>query len=128
MAEVVFDNVPEEVLHAVVAFWHFKEGDHIEESEEVVDLKTDKGKSFTLTAPVSGILIDRFYSEEDEVEIGDVLAEIEEDSEGFDEELNIMDFNDSEDKDEDDGEIIEEEEVEEVEEEETDEYKEEEEF
>jgi len=89
MAEVVFDNVPEEVVHAVVEFWHFKEGDHVEAGEDLVDLKGDGNTTCIITAPVAGVLSARFYREEDEVEIGEILAEIEEDTEVLDEELDL---------------------------------------
>lgn len=87
MSEVIFDNVPDDVLHAVVEFWHFKEGDHIDEGDDLVDLRAEE-TTFTITSPVTGVLTTRFYGEDDEVEIGDVLAEIEEDIEDLDDDLD----------------------------------------
>jgi len=97
MSEVVFDNAPEETLHAVIEFWHFKEGDHVDEGEDLVDLKVEDNMTFTITAPVTGVLTNRFYREEDEIEIGEVLAEIDEDTEVLDEDLDLDEFNDDED-------------------------------
>lgn len=87
MSEVIFDNVPDDVLHAVVEFWHFKEGDHIDEGDDLVDLRAED-TTFTITSPVTGVLTTRFHGEDDEVEIGDVLAEIEEDIEDLDDDLD----------------------------------------
>jgi 2-oxoglutarate dehydrogenase E2 component (dihydrolipoamide succinyltransferase) len=112
MSEVVFDNAPEEVLHAVIEFWHFKEGDHVDEGEDLVDLKVEDNTTFTITAPVTGVLTNRFYREEDEIEIGEVLAEIDEDTEVLDEDLDLDEFNDDDD-DYDSDEVSENNEVEE---------------
>ena len=121
MAEVVFDNVPEEVVHAVVEFWHFKEGDHVEEGEDLVDLKGDGNMTCIITAPVTGILSARFYREEDEVEIGEILAEIEEDIEVLEEEIDLEVLADDEDVYEEEV-TVEEEEEEDLEEIEEDEF------
>ena len=112
MSEVVFDNAPEEVLHAVIEFWHFKEGDHVDEGENLVDLKGDNNTSFTVTAPVTGVLTNRFYREDDEIEIGEVLAEIDEDTQVLDEDLELDEHTDDKD-DYDSNEVSEAEEVEE---------------
>jgi 2-oxoglutarate dehydrogenase E2 component (dihydrolipoamide succinyltransferase) len=113
MAEVVFDNVPEDVLHAVIEFWHFKEGDHVDDGDDLVDLKTEDGQSFTITSPVSGVLTERLYREDDEVEIGEVLAEVEEDLEVFDDAIDLDGFTEEDDEEIDDEELEEEEELEE---------------
>ena len=118
MAEIVFDNVPDDVLHAIIEFWHFREGDHIDEGEDLIDIKTPEGDTLTVTSPVSGILTDRLYHEEDEIEIGEVLAEIEEDTEVSDEDLNLNDFDDEDHEDKEEGLV--EEEIEPEEEEESD--------
>lgn len=97
MSEVVFDNAPEEILHAVIEFWHFKEGDHVDQGEDLVDLKVEDNTTLTITAPVTGVLTNRFYREEDEIEIGEVLAEIDEDTEVLDEDLDLDKFDDDED-------------------------------
>ncbi len=94
MGEVIFDNVPEDVLHAIVQYWHFKEGDHVEEGEDLVELKTNDNKAFTISTPVSGILIERLFTEEDEVEIGEILAQIQEEDETHDDELDLNDDED----------------------------------
>ena len=100
MAEVIFDNVPDDILHAVVEFWHFKEGDHIDEGDDLVDLKADDNTTFTITSPVTGVLSNRFYNEDDEVEIGDVLAEIDEDIEDIDEEDEELEIDEFEEEEE----------------------------
>ena len=123
MAEVIFDNVPDDVLHAVVEFWHFKEGDHIDEGDDLVDLRADNNTTFTITSPVTGVLTNRLYGEDDEVEIGEVLAEVDEDVEDLDEEDEDLDLDEYEEEEEEppEEELDEEPEDEEFEEEEEDE-------
>ena len=125
MAEVIFDNVPNDVLHAVVEFWHFKVGDHIDEGDDLVDLRADDDTTFTITSPVTGVLTNRLYNEDDEVEIGEVLAEIDEDIEDLDddeEDLELDEFEEEEEElpEEDLDEEVDEEEFEDDEEEEED--------
>jgi len=122
MAEVIFDNVPDDVLHAVVEFWHFKEGDHIDEGDDLVDLRGDNNTSFTITSPVTGVLTSRLYGEDDEVEIGEVLAEIDEDIEDLDEDEEDLDLDEFEEEEEElpEEELEEEPDKEEFEEEEDD--------
>ena len=75
--QVVFDYVSDEVSTASVDFWYVDEGNAVEEGDELVELRTDDGGLLTVSAPAAGILRERFYEQGDELEVGDVIATIE---------------------------------------------------
>ena len=77
MAQVVLPELGEGVKEATVSYWHFEEGDKIEEGNELAEMDTDKA-TFNLPAPASGTLGEVFFEEGDVVKVGDVLATIEE--------------------------------------------------
>ncbi len=77
MAQVVLPELGEGVNEATVSYWHFEEGDKVEEGNELVEMVTDKA-TFNLPAPASGTLGEVFFEEGDVVKVGDVLATIEE--------------------------------------------------
>lgn len=83
MAKVILTETSEGMREATVSYWHFEEGDKIEEGEDLVEIATDK-TTFNIPAPCSGVLIEVFFEEGDIVEVGEVLATIEE--EGYPEE------------------------------------------
>jgi len=104
--KVIFDYVSEEVSTATVDYWYVDEGDAVEEGEDLVELRTEDGDLFVVTAPASGILRERFFEQGDEVEIGDVIAAIDD---------GLSDLDDEEEEEEEEKE--EEEEIEEEEDE-----------
>ena len=69
--------------HALVAEWHFEEGDLVMEDDPLVEVTTEN-ESHEIPTPTTGILIDRCVLEEDIVHVGDVLAviEVEDDEDG----------------------------------------------
>ncbi len=75
--QVIFDYVSDDVATASVDFWYVDEGNVVEEGDELVELRTDDGGLFTVSAPTAGILRERFYEQGDELEVGDVIATIE---------------------------------------------------
>lgn len=77
MIEVTLPELAEGVNEATISYWHFEEGDEVEEGEDLVELTTDKA-TFNIPAPTSGILSEVFFEEGDTVEVGEVLAIIEE--------------------------------------------------
>ena len=77
MAEVVLPELAEGVSEATVSYWHFEEGDRVEEGEALVEMATDKAV-FNVPSPVSGILTEVFYEEGEVVQIGEILAIITE--------------------------------------------------
>ena len=77
MPKVILPEVAEGGREATVAYWHFEEGDRVEEGEDLVEIATDKS-TFNVPAPCSGVLTEVFFEEGDIVEVGEVLATIEE--------------------------------------------------
>lgn len=79
MIQVKLPEIGEGVNEATVSFWHCKEGNEVKKDEDLVELYTDKA-NFQIQVPVPGIL-KRIYKKEDEkIQVGEVLAEIEEGS------------------------------------------------
>jgi len=64
------------VDEATVSFWYFDQGEKVKESEDLVELVTDKA-AFNLPAPAGGILAEVKASEGDAVKVGDVLGLID---------------------------------------------------
>ena len=115
MKKVIFDYVSEDVSTATVDFWYVDEGDAVEEGEDLVELRTEDGDLFIVSAPASGVLRERFFEQGDEVEVGDVIAAIEdglgnlededkEDEENIEEKEEDEEGEDDEDEDDDEGE------------------------
>ncbi len=66
----------EGIESAIVACWHFKEGDKVALEDDVVELVTAKA-SFSVPAGSAGILKKILIKEKQEAKISDVLAVIE---------------------------------------------------
>lgn len=77
MTKVMLPEVTEGMREATISYWHFEEGDKVEEGEDLVEIATDKS-TFNIPAPCSGVLTEVFFEEGDIVEVGEVLATIEE--------------------------------------------------
>ena len=75
MIEVKLPELAEGVNSATLTFWHFEEGDSINEGEDLVEMSTDKA-TFNLPVPKSGVLNKKFFQEGDTVNVGDVVAHI----------------------------------------------------
>ncbi len=77
MTNVILPELGEGIDKATVSYWFFKEGDKVNEKEDLVELTTDKA-TFNLPSPCSGVLLEIFFHEGDAVNVGEVLAVIEE--------------------------------------------------
>ncbi|MCX5710557.1 MAG: hypothetical protein NT060_01090 [Candidatus Omnitrophica bacterium] len=77
MAKVVLPELGENVTKATVSYWYFQPGEKVEEKADLVELSTDKA-TFNLPSPCNGTLSEVFFQEGDSVNIGEVLAVIEE--------------------------------------------------
>ena len=77
MTSVILPVLGEGIDKATVSYWFFKEGDKVNEKEDLVELTTDKA-TFNLPSPCSGVLSEIFFHEGDAVNVGEVLAVIEE--------------------------------------------------
>lgn len=77
MGKVVLPELGEGIEKAVVSYWYFKAGEKVQEKDDLVELATDKA-TFNLPSPCSGQLLEIFFYEGQTVNIGEVLAIIEE--------------------------------------------------
>ena len=75
--EIKVPSLGESITEATVAKWIKNEGDNVKKDEVILELETDKVTQ-EIYATSSGILSKVFFKEGDDVEIGDVLANIEE--------------------------------------------------
>ncbi len=92
MFEVVVPDLGADVEKAKISFWHYDEGDKVEKNDDVVELATDKA-TFNVPAPESGIIAELCVKEGDEVEVGEVIAFIDEEAE----ELELVEEDEEED-------------------------------
>jgi len=77
MTKVILPELGEKIDKATVSYWYFKEGEKVNEKDDLVELTTDKA-TFNLPSPCSGMLSEIFFREGDSVNTGEVLAMIEE--------------------------------------------------
>jgi pyruvate/2-oxoglutarate dehydrogenase complex dihydrolipoamide acyltransferase (E2) component len=77
MTKVILPQLGEGIEKATVSYWFIKEGEKINEKDDLVELATDKA-TFNLPSPCSGALSKIIFHEGDTVKVGEVLAEIEE--------------------------------------------------
>ncbi len=68
------DDAPDE---AEVSFWYVEEGERVEQGQDMVEMLTDKA-AFTVPAPAAGALTEIQCTEGDTVQVGEVMAHIEE--------------------------------------------------
>ncbi|UCD56550.1 MAG: hypothetical protein JSV16_12035 [Candidatus Hydrogenedentota bacterium] len=62
---------------ATVSFWHFDEGDEVNEGDDLVEMITDKA-TFNVPCPRSGVLDEIVADEGETVKVGEVLAILDE--------------------------------------------------
>lgn len=65
------------MTHGIIAKWHVNEGDHVEQGQIMLTIETEK-VSTELEAPASGTVVELAFAQEDEAEVGAVIAYIEE--------------------------------------------------
>ncbi len=73
--ELKLPELGEGIEKAIVACWHVKEGDEVNQGDEIVEVVTDKA-SFGVPCPCSGILKKIMVHEGGEIRVGGVLANI----------------------------------------------------
>ncbi len=76
MTKVVLPELGEGIQKATVSYWYFKEGEKVNEKDDLVELATDKA-TFNLPSPCSGMISEIFFHEGEAVNTGEVLAIIE---------------------------------------------------
>ncbi len=77
MFKVTLPELGEGIQKATLSYWFYKEGDAVKEKDDLVELATDKA-TFNLPCPCSGTLSTIYFREGDTVNVGEVLAVIEE--------------------------------------------------
>jgi len=77
MVKVILPELGEGIAKATVSYWFFKTGERVKEKDDLVELTTDKA-TFNLPSPCSGVLSEIIHSEGDSVDVGQVLAVINE--------------------------------------------------
>lgn len=78
--QFILPDLGEKIKEATIVKWHIQEGDEIEEYDDMADVSTDK--LFTqLPSPYEGRVHKLFYKTDEKCNVGDVLLEIEVDSE-----------------------------------------------
>lgn len=77
MTKVVLPELGEGIEKATISYWYFKEGERVKEKDDLVELTTDKA-TFNLPSPSSGALSEILFHEGDTVNVGEVMAIIEE--------------------------------------------------
>ena len=89
MIKVYLPELGDGILKATVSYWYTEEGATVVEGSDLVEISTDKA-TFNVPAPCSGTLVQIVAHEGDVIEVGAVLATVEEDtvSESGDEEEN----------------------------------------
>ncbi len=78
MVKIVLPELGEGITKATVSYWFFKDGQKVNQNDDLVELTTDKS-TFNLPSPCTGIISEIMYSEGDSVEVGQILAVIDED-------------------------------------------------
>jgi len=66
----------EDVEKVTVSYWHFKEGDKVNEGQDLVEVATEKAV-FNIPAPCSGILKKQLASEGETIKPNEVIAIIQ---------------------------------------------------
>ena len=74
--EIQMPQMGESVTEGTVLEWHKQEGDFVEEGETVVEVSTDKVDA-EVPAPASGTLTKILKGEDETVEVGSALAELD---------------------------------------------------
>lgn len=77
MVKVVLPELGERITKATVSYWFAKDGERIRVKDDLVELTTDKS-TFNLPSPATGVISEIMYSEGDSVEVGQILAVINE--------------------------------------------------
>lgn len=73
--ELIMPKMGESIMEATILKWLKKPGDTVEQDETILEIATDKVDS-EIPSPVSGIILETLYNEDDVVEIGKVIAYI----------------------------------------------------
>jgi len=76
MTKIILPELGEGITKAVIACWHVKIGDDLQEGQDVCEAVTDKA-SFVIEAPAKGKLKSIIIAEGREGQVGQALGTIE---------------------------------------------------
>ena len=74
--EIQMPQMGESVTEGTVLEWHKQEGEFVEEGETVVEVSTDKVDA-EVPAPASGVITRILKGQDETIEVGGVLAELD---------------------------------------------------
>ena len=74
--KILLPKLGESILGAIIVRWFKQEGDHVREDEPLLEVSTDKVTS-EIPSPLSGYITSIFAKNDEYVEVGKVLAEVE---------------------------------------------------
>jgi pyruvate dehydrogenase E2 component (dihydrolipoamide acetyltransferase) len=74
--EVKLPELGEDITSANVSFWHVEEGETVSESDDLLEVVTEKA-TFNVPSPAAGKLIKRNFDEGDEIKVGETIGVIE---------------------------------------------------
>ncbi len=77
MIKVVLPELGEGITKATLSYWFFKDGEMVNQNDDLVELTTDK-TTFNLPSPCKGIISEIMCSAGDTVNVGQILAVINE--------------------------------------------------
>jgi len=77
MVQVVLPELGQGITKATVSYWYYKKGETFTQKDDLVELITDKS-TFNLPSPCSGRISEILHAEGDTVNVGEVLAIIDE--------------------------------------------------
>lgn len=80
MREIILDELPGEKEFAKVSRWYVEEGDQVFTGDEIADLEVG-GKVITIQSSCAGEVSELFFEIGDEIEVGEVLALIDDENE-----------------------------------------------
>ncbi|HIY65083.1 MAG TPA: hypothetical protein H9830_02250, partial [Candidatus Agrococcus pullicola] len=83
MSDITLPELGESVTEGTITRWLKQVGDTVEVDEPIVEISTDKVDT-EIPSPVAGTLTEILADEDDEVEVGAVIARVGEPSEGSD--------------------------------------------
>src|ERR671918_2576407 len=76
IVEIQMPQMGESVTEGTILEWHKSEGEFVEEGETVVEVSTDKVDA-EVPAPATGVLVKILAGEDDTVEVGSALGQLD---------------------------------------------------
>ncbi|SFA80576.1 2-oxoglutarate dehydrogenase E2 component [Lentibacillus halodurans] len=80
MSEIKIPELAESITEGTISEWLVKKGDKVEKGDPVVELETDK-VNVEVNTDYAGVITEIIHGEGDDVEVGDVIAKVDESGE-----------------------------------------------